>query len=131
MNEKTHTTGEDPFGGYGHDLHPHDRAGTNADSVGPFPQNQGRSVNDIKELNRHYHQDLTDDQMGQIMVLPQGPRLEQGGKYIDLAVDAPQEFVARAGMEAGPHNFYVAKSGLDYPLWNYLIGVKNPERLDQ
>ena len=131
MDERSFQSNNDPFGGYGGDLHPHDRAGTTRDSVGPFSQSKGRSVYDIKDLNRRLHKDLTDDQLQTIMVLPQGTRLEQGSRYLDLAEDHPQEFVARAGMEAGPNNYYVAKSGLDYPLWNYLSGVTNPERLDQ
>jgi hypothetical protein len=32
-------------------------------------------------------------------------------------------------MEAGPENWYVPKSEIDYQLWNLLIGVDNPERL--
>jgi len=32
-------------------------------------------------------------------------------------------------MEAGPNNWYVAKSETDYQLWNRLIGITNAERL--
>jgi len=131
MHEKTYSPGQDPFGGYGHDLHPNERAGTNPDSAGLFPQGAERSVYDIKELNRRYHQELSDDQLRQIIVLPEGTRLEQGRKYVDLAEAKPTEFTAMAGQETEPHNYFVAKSDLDYLLWNYLIGVTNPARLDQ
>ena len=30
---------------------------------------------------------------------------------------------------AGPANWYVPKTEVDYQLWNRLIGVHNPERL--
>jgi hypothetical protein len=33
-------------------------------------------------------------------------------------------------MVAGASNYYVPKDNIDYTLWNRLIGVTNPERLD-
>jgi hypothetical protein len=36
-----------------------------------------------------------------------------------------------ANMEAGTDNYYVPKTEVGYQLWNKLIGVENPERLDQ
>ncbi len=131
MNEKTYSPGQDPFGGYGHDLHPNERTDINSDAAESFSQKVERSLYDIKELNRSYHQELSDDQLRQIIVLPEGTRLEQGAKYIDLAEAKPAEFTAMGAQEAGPHNYFVAKSDLDYLLWNYLIGVTNPARLDQ
>ncbi|MBD2247419.1 hypothetical protein [Nostoc sp. FACHB-888] len=38
---------------------------------------------------------------------------------------------AMGGMEAGSNNWYVPKTEVSYQLWNRLIGVQNPERLDQ
>lgn len=35
------------------------------------------------------------------------------------------------GMEAGANNWYVPKTEVSYWLWNRLIGVENPERLDE
>jgi hypothetical protein len=37
----------------------------------------------------------------------------------------------RADMTASSENWYVPKSGVDYELWNRLIGIQNPERLYQ
>jgi hypothetical protein len=33
-------------------------------------------------------------------------------------------------MEAGPDAWYVAKSDIDYLLWNRLLGVTNPELVE-
>jgi hypothetical protein len=52
-----------------------------------------------------------------------------GATYIDLHAPEPREFKALGTMEAGPENWYVPKSEIDYQLWNLLIGVDNPERL--
>lgn len=64
-------------------------------------------------------------------LLPQGSRLEQGAKYIDLMDSERKEFTAMGGMAAGANNWYVPKTGVSYWLWNRLIGVQNPERLDE
>ncbi|HVG00957.1 MAG TPA: hypothetical protein VND68_14045 [Chloroflexia bacterium] len=57
-----------------------------------------------------------------------GSRLEQNATYIDLRTHDREEFTARGDMEAGPENWYVPKTEVDYQLWNRLIGVRNPER---
>jgi len=64
-------------------------------------------------------------------VLPQGSRLEQGAKYIDLKDPERKEFTAMGSMEAGSDNWYVPKTEVDYQLWNRLTGVQNPERLGE
>lgn len=73
----------------------------------------------------------TDDELKQIPVLPQGSRLEQGATYIDLKDSERKEFTAMGGMEASADNWYVPKTEVSYPLSNRLIGVQNPERLDE
>ena len=85
---------------------------------------------DIKNIHRRL-QDFTDDELKGIPVLPAGTRLEQGATYIDLRDPEPKEFTARADMVAGPSNYYVPKTEVDYQLWNRLIGVDNPERLGE
>ena len=65
----------------------------------------------------------------QIPILPRGSRLEQGATYTDLRDPEPREFTATGDMQAGPGNWYVPKSAVDYQLWNRLIGVEDPERL--
>ncbi len=68
--------------------------------------------------------------MKQIPIVPEGTRLKQGATYLDLHAEHPQSFTARANMVAGPDNWYVPKTDVTYPPWNYLIGVREPARLD-
>ncbi|MBD2465056.1 hypothetical protein H6G89_29035 [Oscillatoria sp. FACHB-1407] len=85
---------------------------------------------DIKELHRHLA-DYSDDELKRIVVLPTGTRLKEGATYIDLEDPERQEFTAIGGVEATPDHWYVPKTEVDYPLWNRLTGVNDPERLDQ
>src|SRR5437667_7810699 len=87
-----------------------------------------KTAYEIKNLHDRL-QDLHDDDLKQVPILPEGARLEQGATYIDLREHDPREFTARADMVAGPANWYVPKTEVDYQLWNRLIGVDNPERL--
>jgi hypothetical protein len=114
------------------DLNPNANAGVNDGLLGKNPVQAGnvRTAYDLKDLHNRL-QGFTDNELQEIVVLPQGSRLEQGATYIDLRDPQPKEFTAMGGMEAGPENWYVPKSGIDYVLWNRLIGVTNPERLDQ
>jgi len=56
--------------------------------------------------------------------------LEQGATYIDLASDSPREFTATGSMTAERYHCYVAKSDVDYGLWNRLLGVRDPDRIN-
>src|SRR3954463_14917797 len=103
------------------DLHPQ-RPTEKADGL--------RTAFDVKTLHRRLQQ-FEDDELKAIPILAQGTRLEQGSTYIDLRADDCQEFRARGDMEATQSNWYVPKNEVDYVLWNRLIGVDNPERLDQ
>jgi hypothetical protein len=107
---------------YQQDLNPEGGAGLNVGTVGPHPEKSEavRTAYDIKPLHRCL-QDLTDDELKGIPVMPRGSRLEQGATYIDLRQDDPEEFTARGDMEAGPANWYVPKTEVDYTLWNRLI----------
>ena len=110
------------------DLSPNAMAGQNLGAAGPHREKDGPTAYDIKDLHEHLP-DLTDDQLKQIVLVPQGARLEQGATYIDLQDAQRREFTATGDMEASPGNWYVPKSEIDYELWNRLIGVQNPERL--
>ena len=127
MHEKSYELGNDPLGEYRHDLNRQKHGEANADAE----QQPVRTLMDIKTLYNHYHEELSDDQLKSITIIPTGSRLEEGAKYLDLSDTIPHEFVAHAEKEVEPHNYYVAKNQLDYPLWNYLIGVRDPARLDQ
>ena len=63
-------------------------------------------------------------------MLPVGSRLRQGGTYLDLSDPQRRPFTAMGGMIAGEDNYYVPKDNIAYTLWNRLIGVTNPDRLD-
>ena len=77
------------------------------------------------------HSRFSEDELKQIPILPSGSRLRQGATYVDLRDPSRHEFTALGNTEAGPGNRYVAKDSVDYVIWNRLIGVQNPERLQQ
>ena len=58
-------------------------------------------------------------------------RLQQGATYVDLADPERGEFRATGEMSAGAESWYVPKDRVPYPIWNRLIGIRNPERLDE
>ncbi len=83
-----------------------------------------------KEIVNAYPQ-LTNDELKRLIILPEGTALEQGSTYFDLKDRSRGEFTAAFGNSAGENNWYIAKSQVDYPLWNRITGVDNPDRLDQ
>jgi hypothetical protein len=89
-----------------------------------------RSAYDFKELHGELG-DLSNDELKEIEVLAEGSHLEQGTRYLDLQNRDEGDFVAAAKMIAGPANFYVPKKGMDYIIWNRLLGVTMPARLDE
>ena len=109
------------------DLHPNSMAGINHGLEGPQTEKNAPTAYELKDLH-NLLQEYTDDELKQIPVLPQGTRLQQGAKYIDLSDPERNEFTAMGGMEAGPENKYVPKTEVDYQLWNRLKGVQNPDR---
>jgi hypothetical protein len=109
---------------YRADLNPDYGAGQNDGPSTP----ETRTAYDIKEVHQQMN-DLRDDELKQIPVLVEGSRLEQGAVYYDLRHPEYGEVKARGDMVAGPENWYVPKSGVDYQLWNLITGVGNPERL--
>jgi hypothetical protein len=132
MPEEASRPGEHQPEEYRYDLNPDFMAGQNVGLQGQHPEKaEGiRTAYDVKGAHRRL-QELEDDELKQIPVLPRGSRLEQGATYIDLRAHDPHEFTARGDMEAAPDNWYVPKSEVDYQLWNRLTGVDNPERLGE
>lgn len=94
------------------------------------PGKRGLSAEEIKELQRGSLRALTDEQLREIPVLPQGSHLRQGATYLDLSDPQRRPFTAMGGMTAEEGHYYVPKDNISYILWNLLIGVTNPERLD-
>lgn len=111
------------------DLNPQPYAGQNRGVQTPMREGPTRTAYDMKELHRELD-GFDNEELKRIPVLPEGTRLQQGATYLDLTGDR-REFTAMGDMEAEPGRVYVPKDRVDYPLWNRLIGVRNPERLDQ
>lgn len=112
------------------DLNPNPTAGQNVGLNTAGAEKNAPTAHDIKEVHRLLN-NYSDDELKRIPILPSGTRLKQGAIYINLATPECKEFTAMGGMEAGPEDFYVPKSEVDYPLWNRLIGVQDPDRLDE
>jgi len=109
---------------YQADLNPSYEAGENHAPR----QYETRPASEIKELHERLRP-LSENELKQIPVLQTGSRLEQGATYLDLANPARGAFQAMGSMEAGPDNWYVPKSDVDYELWDWLIGRDDPERV--
>jgi hypothetical protein len=118
--------GEHPFW---QDLNPDFLKGENDGNQGPHPEKTARTAYDVKPLHDRLAA-INDDDLKRIPVMPSGSRLEQGATYVDLHESEPREFTATGNMTSGPDNWYVPKSAVPYWIWNTLIGVDNPERLD-
>ena len=112
------------------DLHPKRLAGEEQGPERLQPSRAGRTLADEKAITRQ-RRGLSEADLKQIPVLPEGTQLEQGATYIDLRDPDAQAFTAKGAMVAGPDNLYIPKSDVDHVLWNRLIGVTNPERLDR
>lgn len=136
MSERIFDAGSgDPMGQYRADLDPNFKGGINDHAVQPNSVVGGglgsRTVADVKELYNRYHKILTSDQMTQIPIVSTGTHLQQGATYCDLAQSQPREFVAEANRTAKEHEYLAPKSQVSYTIWDYLIGVTNPARLDE
>ena len=116
---------------YWQDLNPDFLAGSNYGDRGPHPEKTlVHSAYDVKGAHRALD-GIEDDDLKQIPIMPTGSRLEQGAIYLDLRTDRPTEFTATGDMEVGEGNWYVPKAEVPYWLWNRLIGVTEPQRLDR
>jgi hypothetical protein len=103
------------------DLHGGTAAGINYGTQGPHSEWTTKTAFDVKELHERL-QGIRDDDLKQIPVLPEGTRLEQGAKYIDLRDTAPREFTARADQTVHAGEWVAPKDAVPYPLWNRLAG---------
>jgi len=63
-------------------------AGRNVAGQGPDPAHDGtaRTAYEVKAVHRQLN-DLTDDELKTVPILPEGTRLQQGATYIDLLGD--------------------------------------------
>jgi hypothetical protein len=104
------------------DLTATDRAGMNHGMEGQHPEWEGQSGASVKELRTRLA-NLTNDELKQLTILPEGSRLKQGAKYLDLERLERGEVVATAGMSVKPGQRLIAKHDTDYLLWDRLSGV--------
>lgn len=95
-------------------------------SVGSAPRAQ--SAADL-ELTARRLASFTDEDLAQIPIMPAGKRLSPGAVYLDLRDPAPVPLVATGAMTAGEHNAYAAKSEVPHDIWNRLVEVLGPARL--
>jgi hypothetical protein len=127
MSQENYQEGMRNGDAFDRDLNPDDFAGRNVGLQGPHPEKAAtRTAFDLKPVHRALDY-LTDDELQQIPVLPEGSRLEQGASYVDLLGER-REFRADGGMIVGRGMAVVPKSEVHYQMWNRLIGVDNPER---
>lgn len=112
------------------DLNPNSEAGQNRGLESSTPEVLAPNAYDLKEVHR-YLNGFADDELKRIKVVPIGTRLKQGATYIDLLDPNRKEFTAMGHTETEPDHWYVAKTEVDYPLWNRLTGVQNPDRIDE
>jgi hypothetical protein len=110
------------------DLNPDAMAGQNVGAQGPHPEQNARTAYDLKDVHDRLSE-MDDDVLRGVPVLPEGSRLEQGAIYFDLRDPDAGELKARGDLVAGPGQALVPKSAVDHYTWNWLIGVRNPERL--
>ncbi len=127
MQEKRSHAGEQHPEEWRKDLNPNANAGQN---YGDSEEQNAPTAHESGELRRMLS-DFTKDELKRILVLPPGSRLEQGATYIDLAAPNRNEFTAEGNIEAGPDNYFVPKSQVDYQIWNRLIGITTPERIGE
>lgn len=125
--DATWQAGNQEMDAFDRDLNPTDLAGRNEGLHGQHPEKGNpRTAYDAKEVHRQL-QGFTDDELKQIPIMPDGFQLEQGATYVDLLGER-REIRATAEMTTGEHQAWVAKTEVDYQLWNRLIGVDDAER---
>ncbi|MBC8159765.1 MAG: hypothetical protein H7Z42_00985 [Roseiflexaceae bacterium] len=115
---------------YQQDLNPNEGAGQNNGLVGDQAEQDARTAYDIKHVHDMLN-NMTDDTLRQIPILPTGTRLQQGATYVDLQTNDREPFKARGDQEVKEHNLIVPKQAIDYQLWNELIGVTDSARLGE
>lgn len=114
---------------YREDLNPNPLAGQNIGAASARPEELGIHAWDIKQAHGLFP-DLDADELKRLRVLPAGARLQTNATYLDLRDRASGEIIGRSGMVAREGQWLVAKSDVDYELWNKLRGgaAENPRR---
>jgi hypothetical protein len=121
MSQHQHKHHEDH---YRQDLLNHDRD----EDLGERRELPTRSAYDLKAAHEQLH-NLPDNVLKQIPILATRTQLEEGAVYFDLAHPERGEIRGMNNMEAEEDHCFVAKTDVDYELWNYLTGVTDTYRL--
>jgi len=104
---------------YRRDLNPDFMAGQNYGMDGEQYEEGASTAYDLKDV----HDMLpgwTPAELRQLIVLPEGSRLQQGAVYFDLRHPERGEFKARGDMVALPGSRLVPKDRTGYDLWKKL-----------
>ncbi|MFP4439602.1 MAG: hypothetical protein ACLFVO_20355 [Chloroflexaceae bacterium] len=113
------------------DLNPDALAGQNVGQPAAHLEQDVPTAYEVQELRDILRSDFNEDELRRIPVLPEGSRLQQGAVYVDLYDQNREEFKATGQWEVTADHWYVPKKETPYPIWNRLIGVENPARLNR
>jgi hypothetical protein len=104
------------------DLNPDHMAGQNIGEVGRGERTYP-NARDLKDVHRTLHDQFDDDELRTIPVVPEGERLRQGAKYLDVRDPSRREFTATGQMRAERNARIVPKDEVPYSIWNRLTGT--------
>jgi hypothetical protein len=110
-----------PREGFDDDLRPHEFAGNNDGTHDALDPDRLIRAYDRKEWHEKLPQ-FTNDELKNLLILPQGTRLEQGASYFDLLHPEDGEFSARADFVTNEENLILPKNQHDFEIWNKLLG---------
>ena len=127
MTEKQPQPGAQHPDEWRRDLNPDAGAGQNAGQH-EAQAASARTAYEIKDIHRQFR-GFSDDELRRVPIVEPGSRLKQGATYVDLQDNQLREFTASGNQMAEQGHWFVAKSEMDYQLWNRLIGIAEPERL--
>src|ERR687885_895216 len=91
---------------YQQDLNPNAMAGQNIGAADMQLSRDARTAFDLKGAHARLDE-LSDDDLKQILIIPEGARLEQGATYLDLKELDRGEFTATGDMQAVRDHWYV------------------------
>lgn len=103
------------------DLNPDAMAGQNV-GLPETDHLQYRTAYDDKSLHDRW-QEVPDDVLKNLVLVPRGTRLKQGATYFDMAHPERGEFTAMGDEAAETGQRLIAKSDIGYDTWNLVVGV--------
>jgi hypothetical protein len=111
------------------DLNPDAMAGQNV-GLPDSEHLQYRTAYDDKALHERW-QELPDDVLKNLVLLPPGERLKQGATYFDMTHPEQGEFTAMGNESVEPGQRLLAKADIGYDTWNLVVGVNHPLGRDE